>query len=167
MHIQISNRQRLIKLNTGQLHSMTSKLCEAVCDNLLSDPTAQFSQKAIKQLRLKASLSLVLLSNQGIRKINKQWRNKDAETDVLSFPLNLKEPPGEMPWELGEVFISAEKAAEQASSLNHSLRRELAFLFVHGFLHILGFDHERPKDQKDMFRRQKSILAMAGYPRSD
>lgn len=165
MDIHISNRQRLIKLNTGQLRSMTSKLCEAVCDNLLSDPTPQFSKKAITQLRLKASLSLVFLSNQGIRKINKQWRDKDTETDVLSFPLNLEAPAGEMPWELGEVFISAEKAVEQANSLNHSLRREVAFLFVHGVLHILGFDHEEAEDEKIMIARQKSILQSAGYPR--
>ncbi len=69
------------------------------------------------------------------------------------------------PFELGEVFISYEQAIKQAKEYNHSLERELAFLFVHGLLHILGFDHQKKSDEKEMFGRQKQILVKAGYAR--
>jgi probable rRNA maturation factor len=165
MQVLISNRQRIIKLSPAQIEGMASKLCQAISENLLAEPIPQFTKAAFRRLDQKASLSLVFLSNQGIRKINKQWRSKDKETDVLSFALSLTEPPDDLPWELGEIFISVEKATAQAASLNHSLERELAFLFVHGFLHIFGFDHENPQDEALMFRRQKDILKRAGYPR--
>jgi len=107
----------------------------------------------------------VLTSNRTIRKLNKQWRGKDSPTDVLSFTILLEPPPKEMPWELGEIFISVEQAAAQAHSFNHSLERELAFLTVHGILHLLGFDHEKPAEEKEMMVRQEKILKAAGYPR--
>jgi probable rRNA maturation factor len=91
---------------------------------------------------------------------------KDAPTDVLSFPLELEEPPlPDLPWEVGEVIISAERAQEQAIEYQHTLERELCFLFVHGLLHVLGFDHMEPGDEKDMFSRQKEILHAAGIQR--
>ena len=165
MQVLISNRQRRVRLNQTEITSMASSLSDEVLDNLISKPTAEISQSKLRQIKQKASLSLVFLSNSGIAKINQRWRNKNAETDVLSFPLNLSDPGNGMPWELGEIFISIEKASEQAIRHNHALKRELAFLFVHGMLHILGFDHEDPSEEKAMFARQKSILQAAGYPR--
>lgn len=145
---------------------MVSALGNEVLDNLINKPAAEISRAKLRQIKEKALLSLVFLSNSGIAQINQRWRNKNAETDVLSFSLNLSDPGDGMPWELGEIFISIEKASEQATRHNHGLNRELAFLFVHGMLHILGFDHEDPEDEKIMFARQRSILQAAGYPRS-
>jgi len=166
MQVLVSNRQHRIRIDAAGIKAMASDLSDLVLADLLKQPIASFSKRKIRRLKEKASLSLVILSNEGIRKINKRWRGKDAETDVLSFALNLDEPGDGMPWELGEIFISLEKASEQAITHNHGLDRELAFLFVHGMLHILGFDHENKKDEKVMFARQKIILKEAGYPRS-
>jgi probable rRNA maturation factor len=114
----------------------------------------------------------VLVSNAKIRELNRQWRGKDYATDVLSFPLAVDETgvferaqPGEETWELGELIISMEKAAEQAAEYGHSFEREFAFLFVHGFLHVLGFDHITKAQEKEMFGRQSQILTAAGFSR--
>ena len=165
MQITISNRQRYKTVKLGEMRALALKLSEAVCQNLRLRPTKQISRAAIARIREKATLSLVLISNAGIHKLNRQYRFKDAETDVLSFTLNLTEPLDGMDWELGEIFISVEQAQLQAKALGHSLTREIAFLFVHGMLHVLGFDHEREKEAKAMFKRQKEILHRAGYLR--
>jgi probable rRNA maturation factor len=122
-------------------------------------------------MRDSGTLSLVLVSNKKIRQLNKQWREKDYATDVLSFPLAVDEnlqilpaPPGES-WELGEVVVSLEKTAEQAAEYGHSFEREFAFLYVHGLLHVLGFDHITKAQEKDMFGRQREILTGAGFSR--
>jgi probable rRNA maturation factor len=165
MQILVINRQRLIKVDLADIQEMAGKLWQSTCQNLLNEPSKEIPLKLARQINKDASLSLVLLSNKGIRKLNRIWRQKDYETDVVSFPLNLKEPKANVPWELGDIFISIEKAAEQAKAFNHGLPRELAFLCVHGMLHLLGFDHETARDEKMMRRRQKEILEAASYPR--
>ena len=165
MQISVINRQRRLKLSRTEAVSMANKLSEAFIDNLLNDPPAGFFRRKLSRLRQYGLLNLVFVSDRLIRKLNKQWRGKDVETDVLSFALNLEEPEPGMPWELGEIVISGERAAWQAGELNHSLSRELAFLFVHGMLHIFGFDHENKKDEQVMLKRQRAILKSAGYPR--
>jgi probable rRNA maturation factor len=165
MQVTISNRQRNRSVKVASLRAMASELSDAVCQNLTLRPAKHISASQIGKISKRAALSLVLLSNKGIHKLNKEWRGKDAETDVLSFPLNLEEPEEGVDWELGEIFISVEQAQKQASELGHSLGRELAFLFVHGLLHLLGFDHETKSDAKVMFQRQRDILEAAGYPR--
>jgi probable rRNA maturation factor len=132
---------------------------------LLESKPPHLTLSSIRQLAKRGEMSVTLVSNKQIHSLNRQWRQKDAATDVLSFPLTLSAPPAGLPWELGEVIISAEKAVEQASSLGHSFERELSFLFVHGCLHVLGFDHELPEDEKEMFGRQNEILEAAGISR--
>jgi probable rRNA maturation factor len=145
---------------------MADKLARALCQNLLNQPTKHLLKNEINAICANADLSIVLVSNVAIRKLNKQWRNKNYETDVLSFPLEIYPPSPGITWELGEIFVSIDKAIEQAQSYNHSLDRELAFLIIHGMLHVLGFDHEEPREEKEMFGRQKAILKAAGYPRA-
>ncbi|MGL5630417.1 MAG: rRNA maturation RNase YbeY [Mycoplasmoidaceae bacterium] len=97
-----------------------------------------------------------IISNEDIKKINLLYRKKDEYTDVLSFCF----------WEnkdiktnlLGEIFISYEMAELQAKNLNHNLQRELCFLFIHGILHMLGYDHEKISDEKIMFEKQKLVM---------
>ena len=113
-------------------------------------------------------LSVTFTDNEGIRAINKSYRNIDSATDVLSFPLvdfeGGEEPPMDEPLlPLGDIVISLERAREQALEFGHSYERELAFLTVHSMLHLLGYDHVNSEEEDlDMRRRQKEILEGMG-----
>lgn len=95
------------------------------------------------------------VSENVIQKMNMEFRNKDYVTDVISFAF----------WDsgiktdlLGELYICYNKIVKQAKEFNHSFERELCFLYVHGLLHLLGFDHENNEDEEKMFRLQEEIL---------
>jgi len=165
LQVSVTNRQRSVALDTSGYQTMAGKLAQGVCANLAANPSSQTGSVDIEEVCSRATVSVMLLSNRAIRKLNKEWRGKDTATDVLSFTMLLDAPPPEMPWELGEIFISVEQAVKQAKSFDHSLKRELAFLTTHGFLHLLGFDHEDPAQEKEMLDRQEKILKAAGYPR--
>lgn len=100
-----------------------------------------------------------MTDNQTIRRLNANWRNKDRATDVLSFPMleNFTNYRNETLL-VGDIVISGEKAKEQATHHGHSLRRELSFLFVHGLLHLLGYDHETEAEEAVMRAKQREIL---------
>jgi probable rRNA maturation factor len=119
-----------------------------------------------------SELSVSFVSNARIQDINRDYRDKDQPTDVISFAL---EEMGEdeieivgvnMPRVLGDIVISVEKTKEQAEEYGHSFSRELGFLALHGFLHLLGYDHIEEKDEKQMFQRQKDILEAYGLQRT-
>jgi len=106
--------------------------------------------------RAEAELSLVLIGNREMQKLNAGYRHKDYPTDVLSFPVE-----GEVPAEislLGEVIISVEKAAEQAKERGRTVEKEMVTLLIHGIVHLMGYDHERSaKDARAMSRVEKRI----------
>ncbi|ATA60709.1 rRNA maturation RNase YbeY [Geobacillus sp. FSL K6-0789] len=111
------------------------------------------------------------VDNERIRLMNRDYRGKDAPTDVLSFALE-EEGEGEvdiigadMPLVLGDIVISIPKAKEQAAEYGHSFMRELGFLAVHGFLHLLGYDHETEEEERVMFAKQEEILTRFGLTR--
>lgn len=115
-----------------------------------------------------AELSISFVGESEIQTINREYRNKDKVTDVISFSLEEDEPEIEgvdMPRVLGDIIICLEVAKEQAKSYNHSLSRELGFLALHGFLHLLGYDHMTEADEKKMFGRQEEILNEFGLTR--
>ncbi|MBU8684338.1 rRNA maturation RNase YbeY [Bacillus haynesii] len=119
-----------------------------------------------------AEVSVTIVNNEEIQKINKEYRGKDYPTDVISFALE-EDGEGEieiigadMPPVLGDIIISVDKAQEQAEEYGHSLMRELGFLTVHGFLHLLGYDHMTEEEEKEMFTKQKEILNRYGLSRS-
>ncbi|MBO8141428.1 MAG: rRNA maturation RNase YbeY [Firmicutes bacterium] len=122
-----------------------------------------------------AEVSVTFVDDSAIRELNRDYRGKDAATDVLSFPLwepddirLIREDPRrfpERPLPLGDVVISLETAARQAEEYGHSLGREVAFLCVHGVLHLLGYDHEDDAGRHLMRAREESILSAAGWPR--
>lgn len=132
---------------------------------------------AAKYLELKdnTEISLTFIHNPQIRKLNAQYRGVDRATDVLSFALEddsddspiLLDPElaAQIPENLGDLFISIDKVAEQARFLGHSADRELGFLIVHGFLHLNGYDHEQKDDEEKMFKLQEEILNGYGLPR--
>ncbi|SHJ50851.1 rRNA maturation RNase YbeY [Thermoclostridium caenicola] len=119
---------------------------------------------------------ITLVDNDRIAQINEEHRNIQAPTDVLSFPLLdfsggvLDIQPGDIDPHtkrvaLGDIIISVEKAQEQADAYGHSFEREIAFLAVHGMLHLLGYDHEQPDEEKDMIQRQERVLQELNLPR--
>ncbi|MGM0947791.1 MAG: rRNA maturation RNase YbeY [Bacillota bacterium] len=119
-----------------------------------------------------AEVSVTIVSNEDIQQINKEYRGKDAPTDVISFALE-EEGEGEveilgaeMPPVLGDIIISADRTREQAEEYNHSFKRELGFLAVHGFLHLLGYDHMTKEEEEEMFTKQKDLLDAYGLKRS-
>ena len=97
-------------------------------------------------------ISLLITDDETIRKYNKEYRNKDRATDVLSFPM-------EDDIILGDVAISYETAKRQSEEAEINIDREVAFLFIHGLLHLLGYDHETSQeDEEEMFALQEKIL---------
>lgn len=115
-----------------------------------------------------AEVSVTFTDDEGIRRINAQFRNIDKPTDVLSFPLTDFEGSEEPPVDgdeiaLGDIVISLERAAAQAEEYGHSFEREIAFLCVHSMLHLLGYDHvDDEVAEADMRRRQTEILEKMG-----
>ena len=120
-----------------------------------------------------AELSITIVDNETIQEINKQYRDKDQPTDVISFAL---EEHGEeeieirgdnLPRHLGDIIISIEKVNEQANEYGHSFNRELGFLAVHGFLHLLGYDHMTTEEEKEMMERQDHLIDDFGLTRHE
>ncbi|MFC4388495.1 rRNA maturation RNase YbeY [Gracilibacillus marinus] len=118
-----------------------------------------------------AELSITFVTNEEIQQLNKQYRDLDRPTDVLSFALE-EEGEGEisisgmnLPKILGDIIISIDRTKEQAVEYGHTFERELGFLALHGFLHLLGYDHMNEIDEKKMFQRQEEILNGFGLSR--
>jgi probable rRNA maturation factor len=136
------------------------------------------------------TVTLTLTDDEGIRELNRQYRGLDKPTDVLSFSLIEGEEPdikyndeyeasedGSEEWKdeekagnpfsdlLGDIVISVPRAQAQAEEYGHSFERELGFLFVHGFLHLLGYDHGDEEQEREMFAKQEEVLKAAGLTR--
>ncbi|QKY69488.1 rRNA maturation RNase YbeY [Lentibacillus sp. CBA3610] len=124
-----------------------------------------------EEVASEAEVSVSFVSNQEIKEINRNYRQQDKPTDVISFAMQEKvgdEPDifGEdLPLVLGDIVISLDKAKEQAEEYGHSLERELGFLTVHGFLHLLGYDHMNKEDEAEMFGKQDELLGEFGIER--
>ncbi|PCN44410.1 rRNA maturation RNase YbeY [Brevibacillus laterosporus] len=133
-------------------------------------------QKAAQFEEIKGEVVITLVNNERIHELNRDYRGVDRPTDVLSFALN-EEGEGDMeifveesefddyPNMLGDIIISIPRTKEQAQDYGHSFERELGFLAVHGFLHLIGYDHGTPEEEKDMFTRQENILQEVGLTR--
>lgn len=115
-----------------------------------------------------AEVSVSYISNEEIQSINRDYRGKDSVTDVISFALeddeeNLMHEEAELT--LGDILIAHKVAASQAEDYNHSLERELLFLALHGFLHLMGYDHMNDEDEHEMNMLQDEILNDFGVTR--
>lgn len=114
-----------------------------------------------EQLDQNYEISITFVSNERIRELNRDYRNIDKETDVLSFPLfPIKTDQYDMP--LGDIVISLDKANEQASQYGHSLKREIMYLTCHSMLHLLGYDHMDDDDKVIMRQKEKEIMKSLG-----
>src|SRR5580658_1051235 len=129
LRVEIANRQRKCRIDMPWLRDAAERLFVCICENIKARPPAHLKGDLSDELLRRGRLSLAIVSNDTIRRLNRQFRDKDAPTDVLSFPFGLDAPAAELPFEIGEVVISAEKAAEQAATFGHSFEREIAFLF--------------------------------------
>lgn len=141
INLEINNQQGKIKINQD-------------LENLLK----KIAEKAAKyEKRDDGNISLALVNNEKIRELNKKFRNKDEATDVLSFPMD------EEIW--GDIIISTEKIIEQAKEYGHSRQRELAYLYTHGILHLLGYDHKTSSEKEKMREKEEKILEEVGLER--
>ena len=134
------------------------------------DTVKKVLESAIKKEKLEnVSFNLIIVDNKYIHELNKTYRNIDRETDVITFALEDEDsviiPDSERI--LGDIYISIEKAKTQAEEYGHSLLRELSFLAVHGFYHLLGYDHMTPEDEKVMFGKQEEVLEAYGITREN
>ncbi len=116
---------------------------------------------AIKKEELnQVEFNVILVDNDYIHNLNKEYRNIDRETDVITFALEddkilVNASNSRI---LGDIYISVEKAKEQALEYQHSFKREIIFLAVHGFYHLLGYDHRNKEEEEIMFRKQEEVL---------
>ena len=123
-----------------------------------------FEEEKISNLNLE--ITIILTNPKNIQEINKQYRNIDKPTDVLSFPMfekyeieeKIKQKNFEHEDILGDIIISVEKVEEQAKEYGHSFERELSYMIVHGFYHLLGYDHIEENDKKEMREKEEKIL---------
>ena len=123
---------------------------------------------AIKKEELDSvEFNVIIVDNNYIHELNKTYRGKDMETDVITFALE-DEDTLVMPSDeriLGDIYISIDRARSQAEDFGHSLLRELSFLAVHGFYHLLGYDHMTEEEEKVMFKKQEEVLEAYGIRR--
>ncbi|MBM7604740.1 putative rRNA maturation factor [Metabacillus crassostreae] len=156
---------RLIIDSIDETSELTEEQVKTVEDLL------QFAAEA-ENVKQDAEVSVTFVTNERIQEVNREFRDKDQPTDVISFALEemgegeleiigLDQPPM-----LGDIIISIQRAKEQAEEYGHSFIRELGFLACHGFLHLLGYDHMNEQDEKEMFTKQKDILNSYGLKRS-
>ena len=135
VEVKINNNQNIIDINQ-EIYNLFQKIG---------------AEAAALEGYDQGEISVAFLTNKEIQEINKRYKNIDRPTDVLSFPLG-----DEI---LGDILISVEKAEEQASDYGHSFKREICYLFTHGVLHLLGYDHKTPGDKRQMRQKEKRILS--------
>lgn len=128
---------------------------------------------------MEGEVALTFVDDEAIHELNRDYRGIDRPTDVLSFAMNesLEEEPeivyeleedeelDDMTEMLGDIIISVERAKAQSEEYGHSLEREIGFLFVHGFLHLLGYDHQDKVSEAEMMGKQEAALAEVGLVR--
>ncbi|WP_233231020.1 rRNA maturation RNase YbeY [Paenilisteria weihenstephanensis] len=156
-------------------------------DLAMMDETEELSQEALElvedllqfaaeklEIQDESELAVTFVENARIQEINREYRDKDQPTDVISFALEeLGEGEVEIAWDadmaapriLGDIVISTERALEQADEYGHGFDRELGFLALHGLLHLLGYDHIEPADEDEMFSLQREVLNAYGLER--
>ena len=139
---------------------MFQVISEVKNDVLELDVLNEYIKYVVKKLGLeRCEFNIIIIDNEKIREINREYRNIDAETDVISFALedtdNIKIDDYRV---LGDIYISIDKCYSQAMEYGHSRERELCFLATHGILHLLGYDHMNVSDEEKMFTFQEELL---------
>lgn len=136
----------------------------------LNERYSEIAKAAFSYLDVKENyeIDVSLVDDETIHQINRDYRNVDRVTDVISFAFNDDKDPNdqinslEVQKMLGEILICLPQAKRQAAEIGNTLERELSFLFTHGLLHLLGYDHMTPEDEAIMFPLQEKILSLVG-----
>ena len=140
-----------------------------LCDKSYETDFNAIIETALGYLHIEddVELSCIIVDDQRIHEINRDYRHIDRATDVISFALEDNDQfyVEGMPRSLGDIFISYDHACMQAKEYGHSIEREMCFLMTHGLLHLLGYDHMSEDDEKEMFALQKEILNQLGLER--
>ena len=153
--VVITNKQKAVKIPTG-IRMLVRRCCNAVLK--------------LENFEGPAEISVTFTDNAGIRELNRQYRDKDIETDVLSFPMGENGV-----WDvdmgtgakiLGDIVISMEKARDQAERYGHSFQREVGYLTAHSMLHLLGYDHVDNLEKVRMREKEELIMEQLGLPAS-
>ena len=154
IRVVIDNKQKNVKIPTG-LRMLVRRCCNAVL--------------RIENFPGPAEISVTFVNNEQIHELNRQYRDKDMPTDVLSFPMgengeyDVNHDTGAKI--LGDIVISMEKAVEQAQRYGHSLEREVGYLTAHSMLHLLGYDHETSGlDRVRMREKEEQVMSQLGLP---
>lgn len=148
-------------MNTYEIFNETSY----ELDNEIKD-LYKLLEFALKGEKLdNVEFNVIFVDSDTIHNINKTYRNVDRVTDVISFALEDNETIKLDHRLLGDIYICIERAKEQAQEYGHSFKRELSFLTIHGLLHLLGYDHMEPEEEKVMFQKQEDILNEFGITR--
>ena len=151
VRVVITDDQKKVRVPTG-MRMLIRRACTAVLRN--------------DGFKGSAEVSVTFVDNEEIRKLNARYRDKDAETDVLSFPLgengvyDVNQETGAQL--LGDVVISMEKAEEQSKQFEHSFEREVCYLTVHSMLHLLGYDHMEPAEKRVMRVKEENVMTQIG-----
>ena len=122
-------------------------------------------EHGMEKLNVDAIFNVIIVNNDYIHKLNKDYRGVDRETDVITFALEDDKTFNPEDRVLGDIYISIDKAKSQSKDYGHSLIRELSYLAVHGFLHLLGYDHLKEEEEEVMFKLQEEILDEMGIKR--
>ena len=152
--VVITDAQKKVRIPTG-LRMMIRRACIAVLRE--------------EQFKGNAEVSVTLVDNEEIRRLNKEHREIDSATDVLSFPMGengvYDTNPDSGAKILGDVVISLEQAQKQALEFGHSLEREVCYLDVHSMFHLLGYDHMAPKEKSIMRMKEETVMTRIGLER--
>lgn len=155
LRVIITNNQKKVKIPTG-LRMLVRRCCHAVLQ--------------LENFTGIGEISVTFVDNEEIHKLNKQYRDKDMPTDVLSFVMGENGTydidPKTGAQILGDVVISMEKAVEQAERYGHSLQREVGYLTAHSVLHLLGYDHEDNMERVRMREKEEKVMSLLGLPAS-
>ncbi|MCT4585172.1 MAG: rRNA maturation RNase YbeY [Peptostreptococcaceae bacterium] len=148
MELFIDDRQNKIKVENDLIEDIKKVIIESMNE---------------EEIDLNYEISLSFVDNEEIRILNRDFRNKDQATDVLSFPMEDEEFIEEKT--LGDIVISLERALEQSKEYNHSFKREMLFLVCHSMFHLMGYDHDTDENTKEMREKEKSVLNKLGIKR--
>lgn len=135
--------------------------------NQANEKTKDFERlirRVFASIHLDKHFNIIFVDDVQIQNMNKQYRKIDKVTDVISFAL-CDDDENEMVDELGDIFIDLQQARRQAETYGHTIEREVAFLAVHGYLHLCGYDHMTKEEELKMFQKQDEILLHAGIER--
>lgn len=150
----ITDKQKKVRIPTG-LRMLVRRSCIAVL--------------RAEEFQGNAEISVTFVDNAEIKRLNKEFREIDAATDVLSFPLGENGEydinPDTGAKLLGDIVISMERALEQSKEFGHSFEREVCYLAVHSMLHLLGYDHMEPKEKAEMRMKEETVMSRIGLER--